>query len=364
MTGLAAGPLVCCSASVTLFAVLAICRTEPLKPANCCHALSCQTLEHAPSCCGPNGVVPLDQGEILHILEPNLRKAPAMKSVFVRNMSLMALAICATAAAHAIPLSLMVKGTISSGYDYSGEFGASGLDLAGKSVEIKYIMDSSDLNGSWTYNSAANQQTVTVGGVSRQFNFSATDSSSYYEYYNYNYSYSQTGVSNNLSLYGNQNYYYDYYGYYGYYGYYYNNYDQFYHGAGGQSNGSYMYSDVNLYSYTNAFNPPTSGNTSWYYEPTVNDNSYMSFYSYNYSNNYYDYYGGYYGYNGSQFQSNITSIALGDYQPSTRLRSSALQANAVPEPASAALVAVALLAAFGVQRRRPPRTQRAQPANA
>lgn len=228
---------------------------------------------------------------------------------------------CATlygAAAHASPISLSFSGTIQYGVDYGGEFGIGNADLSGRAVEVRYRFDSSQFGTSWSHADNTGTQTVTVGGVSRQYSFDAWNS------------WSHSYLSNALSMYGSD---YNHYWWYWYY----SNYDQIYqYNNGYVAGGGYVESNQNLYSYTNPINPPSDATSSWSYQTQAGDEGYGSFYKYDANWNQSIY-----------FSNSIDRVSLNAIQvPDTADQ----RPSAVPEPATLALTCLALLAVFSTRR--------------
>lgn len=227
-------------------------------------------------------------------------------------------ALCSVAA-EATPISLSFSGTIQQGYDYHGEFGVGGTELTGQAVEVRYGFDSSLFGTYWESNGQHITQTVTVGGVSKQYTLDPWNS------------WSQSYVNNALSLYGSYSY--DNY----WWSYWYNNYDQIHQNNNGYLvGGGYLDSTQSVYSYNNPMSPPTDGTSTWTYLAQTGDQSYGSFYKYDANWNYAAY-----------FSNTVDRVTL---NVASAVAPAALTTNDVPEPATLALTCLALLAVFGTRR--------------
>lgn len=229
---------------------------------------------------------------------------------------------CATLwapAAQASPISLSFSGTIQSGYDYTGEFGSGNSDLYGRSVEVRYSFDSALFGTYWSSNGQDITQTVTVGGVSKQYTLEPWNSSA------------NSYISNALTQYGPYNYSNNWWYWW------YSNYDQIHQNNSGYiAGGGYLDSYQSVYSYSNPMSPPTDGTASWTYLTQAGDYGGGSFYRYDANWNYTTY-----------FNNSVDRVAL---NVGNAVVPAGPIATNVPEPATWALVCLALVGVFGTRR--------------
>ena len=232
-------------------------------------------------------------------LHPLLKSLAAITSLCV---------MLAGGQAHAALTTITTTGTIDAGYDTSGVFGSAGADLTGLSYSQAITVDATlyanqlgsghcgfpcNIRRGTLTGTATN--TVTVGSVTQMFTWDLS-----------RYHYGQTYLANGLSMSSYSE-------------------DQIIqYQEGFTSNGSYLSALANVYSYTNAFGISLSFDQSAFYtlQPGDFEQTYFSL-------------------------SGTDSAYFQDYLPATI----SINGGNVPEPATLALFALALVGA-GLTRRR------------
>ncbi len=203
--------------------------------------------------------------------------------------------------AQAAPWTFTTTGTIQSGYDSSGVFGAANTDLYGKSYIMTMVLDHDLYSYQYNYNQQINgygtltgsaTNTVTVNGVTKSYTFDLSK-------YNWGQSY----------LYANPSF------------------TQAYQYQSGTTTGGLsVYGENTIYAWNNATFAQTAANPAFKYQSVAGD----------------------YGYANFNVSGNSTYAYFNGGRPQTLSINAAAD---VPEPAPLALFALGLVA-FGVARRK------------
>lgn len=250
--------------------------------------------------------------------------------------TLLAAALLTAPLVHAAPVAFNVTGTVASGYDITGEFGYAGRDLTGQTASLAFTLDRVAGAG-WQYSVPSGSSSVTLGGVTRQYDLST------------NASYGYSDLTNNLSVYGQQYYTYSYYDYWSgtYQTYsepmYYDQVFGYLGGRTGASSNEYVQLYAYLYSYLTAFVGSGSFDQASSYELTPGVEGYAYFSNYGITQRYDSYWGYSYESYSAQSYFNLTVDRID------------VNGGSVPEPGTALLAGLALAGMVLVGRRGRPR---------